>query len=189
MPDTHFRIIRTLLASTIILVVLGVIVSGCSMTPAVQPEEKMAYFEDPQQAVDSIRTMLSANAWAELSRYYDLTGTDIKRKSLISGDFFVREKRPEVSHPAGFWRYKQPFSPQFSYLAQHPLADDIVEVTVHIEIDEGGGMVQRGMDSFQLRKSTNGYQLLPKKIQVPPSASEIPVSMSSSSEMLPDLKK
>jgi len=129
--------------------------------------EEMAYFNNPKQAVDSIKTMLSAKAWEKLSRYYDLSGTDINRESLVSSDFFIRKKRPEVAHPAGFWRFKQPFSPQYSYLSHQNISDDIVEVTVQIEIDEGGGMVQRGMDSFKLRKSSKGYQLLPKQSRSP----------------------
>ena len=70
-----------------------------------------------------------------------------------------------MSHPAGFWKFKQPFSPQFSYLSHRNISEEIVEVTVQIKIDEGGGMFQRGMESFQLRKSSNGYQLLPKLLQ------------------------
>ena len=151
----------------------------------------MAYFNNPRQAVDSIRTMLSLKAWDKLSRYYDLSGTDINRESLISGEFFIRNKRPEAAHPAGFWRYKQPFSPQFSYLSHHDISNETVEVTVHIEIDEGGGMIQRGMDKFQLRKSPDGYQLLPKSFPVPAdqSAHEQSVLSQPTSKTMPDLGK
>ncbi len=128
----------------------------------------MTYFKNPEQAVDAISTMLSSKAWEKLSRYYDLSDTDIDRASLISGEFFVRQERPEVAHPAEFWRIKQPFSPQFTYRSHHHLSDEIVEVTVHIEIDEGFGMIRRGLNNFQLRKFPNGYQLLPKSPGSPP---------------------
>lgn len=126
-------------------------------------EEDAAYFDSPRQAVDSIKTMLLSSDWNKLSRYYDLRGTDdLDRETLTSGDFFIRKEKPEVAHPAGFWKYKRPFAPQYSYLSHRSLSNDVVEVTVHIEIDEGGGMIQRGMQNFHLQKSSNGYQLLPK---------------------------
>ena len=128
----------------------------------------MRYFRDPKQAVDAIKTMLSSRAWEKLSGYYDLSDTDIDRASLISGEFFVREERPELAHPAGFWRIKEPFSPQYAYQSHYHRSDEIVDVTVHIEIDEGMGMIRRGFNNFQLRKSPNGYQLLPKSPGSPP---------------------
>lgn len=167
MTHAFSGMIHTMLAQTATLFVGGLLVvtvTGCSLLPlAGISEEGMAYFKNPKQAVDSIRIMLKSKAWEELSRYYDLSGTDIDRASLVSGDFFIRKKRPEVAHQAGFWKFRQPFSPQFSYLSHQSISDEIVEVTVQVEIDEGGGMVQRGMDSFQLRKSSDGYQLLPKQ--------------------------
>ncbi len=134
------------------------------MQIGISEAEEMGYFKDPKQAVDSIRTLLLSNAWEELSRYYDLSGTDIDVATLISGEFFIRKKRPEVSHPAGFWRYKEPFAPQFNYRSHRTLTDGIVSVTMGIEIDQGGGMIQRGLNTFPLRKSANGYQLLPKSL-------------------------
>ncbi len=128
----------------------------------------MKYFRNPKQAVDAISTMLSSEAWEKLSRYYDLSDTDIDPASLISGEFFVRKERPEVAHPAEFWRIKEPFSPQYAYQSHYHRSDEIVDVTVHIEIDEGMGMIRRGLQSFQLRKSPDGYQLLPSSVAPPP---------------------
>ncbi len=54
--------------------------------------EEMAYFKDPEQAVNSIRDLLLSKRWEELSRYYDLSGTDIDKSSLVSGDFFSAKK-------------------------------------------------------------------------------------------------
>ncbi len=128
----------------------------------------MTYFKNPEQAVDAISTMLSSEAWEKLSRYYDLSDTDIDRASLISGEFFVRKERPELAHPAGFWRIKEPFSPQYAYQSHYHRSDEIVDVTVHIEIDEGMGMIRKGRQTFQLRKSPDGYQLLPRSVAPPP---------------------
>lgn len=123
----------------------------------------MTYFENPKQAVELIKTMLLESEWEKLSRYYDLRGTDdLDPESLKSGDFFIRKERPEATHPGEFWKYKRPFSPQFNYLSQQEITVDTVEVTVQIEIDQGGGMIQRGIENFYLKKSTNGYQVLPK---------------------------
>jgi len=125
---------------------------------ALQP----AYFPDPKTAVAETARLMRARSWAELARYYDLSGTDIAIGDLLSGRFFMRDKPPSFGHPAGFDRYIQPFAPAFSYLSHQSIGDGLVEVTVHVEIDEGGGMVQRGLDSFRMRKSAKGYQLLPK---------------------------
>ncbi len=166
MLQAYCRSVLSLLSRTaaLIIIVMMLFVTGCSKKPQEHSlGEGVKYFDNPPQAVIAIKGMLKASAWEELSRYYDLSGTDIDRARLMSGEFFVREKRPEVSHPGGFWRFKQPFSPQFSYLSHSKVSDEIVEVTVQVEIDQGGGMIQRGMDSFQLRKSAEGYQLLPKQ--------------------------
>lgn len=121
-----------------------------------------AYFTDPKSAVDEIARLMRAKSWTELARYYDLSGTEISIEELNSGRFFVRDKPPAVGHPGGFNRYIQPFAPSFSYFSHQTIGDGMVEVTVDIEIDQGGGMIQRGLESFRMRKSEKGYQLLPK---------------------------
>ena len=103
--------------------------------------------------------------WAELADYYDLAGTNIDRGELVSGRFFVRTDPPQAAHPGGFWKYRQPFPPGFAFDHAEPSSDDsaTVNVTVAINIDQGGGAVQRGVQTFQLRKSDKGYQLLPRR--------------------------
>lgn len=130
--------------------------------------EKMAYFTDPKQAVDSIKTMLLSGNWVKLASYYDLKDMDaIERETFTSGNYFIRKESPELIHPGGFWRYKHPFSPQYDYFSYTTISDEFVEVTVYIEIDEGFGMVQRGIQVFYLRKSVKGYQLLSEPPQLP----------------------
>lgn len=122
-----------------------------------------AFFETPEQAVDSIRGMLRSENWASLARYYDLSGSGIDRDTLDSGEFFIRTERPEVSHPAGFWRYKHPFPPSFEYAFTTP-ADEagIFVVRVSISIDQGAGSpAQEGWQDFLMRESGKGFQILP----------------------------
>jgi hypothetical protein len=140
--------------------------------------EAMAYFDNPKQAVDTITKLLVSSAWEELSTYYDLSGTGVDRSRLISGEYFVRENVPEVGHPAGSAKYKEPFAPGFSYQSHSTRSDGVVVVTVGVEIDQGGGMIQRGVDNFLLRKSSNGYQLVPEPASqiIPDSPTTLPES-------------
>jgi len=121
-----------------------------------------AYFDDPRTAVETTAQWLRDQRWVELARRYDLTGTDVALSSLVTGSFFVREAPREVGHPGGFGRYVQPFAPSFSYLSHRPLEGGDVEVTVQIRIEQGDGMVQEGRDSFRLRATAGGLQLLPR---------------------------
>ncbi len=121
------------------------------------------YFASPQESVDAITDLLKSEDWPALASYYDLSGSDIDENSLTDGTFFINEERPEAAHPAGFWRYKQPFAPGFTFQSAKMLNADQVEVTVMIEIDQGGGMVQRGLDTFRLIAHPEGYQILPKE--------------------------
>ena len=149
--------------------------SGVVMADSDDP----AYFETPRQAVEEITAMLVAEDWPALARYYDLEGSGVDRAQLVSGEFFVRTERPEVSHPADFWRIKHPFHPGFHYawsgaevdianIMSAPDADTpegdpgIVKVVLEVEIEQGAGEpVQRGISEFRMRKSERGYQVLP----------------------------
>jgi hypothetical protein len=148
--------------------------SGVVMADSDDP----AYFESPRQAVEEITAMLVARDWPALARYYDLEGSGIDRAQLVSGEFFWRTKRPEMSHPA-FWRYKHPFSPGFHYAwsgswdeianimappgADKPEGDpSVVKVVLEVEIEQGSASPdQRGISEFRMRKSERGYQILP----------------------------
>ena len=124
-------------------------------------EEDPRYFRSSKEAVEVISVLLDKKDWVTLSRYYDLSNSEVDRKNLETGRFFVRAERPEVAHPGGFWRYKAPFSPGFKYDHEEPEGKDIVRVHLRIEIDQGDGMVQEGFDSFRMRKTPKGYQILP----------------------------
>ena len=126
------------------------------------------YFDNPSISVAQIKIMLKEKNWVELSKYYDLSDSQIERSDLVSGNFFYTEEIPEVAHPAGFWKYKHPFAPAFDYNSVRELEETgVIEVTVSIEINQGGGLIQRGLQTFLMRKSDKGYQVMPPKEWVP----------------------
>lgn len=135
-----------------------------------EPAYEALFFGSPRQAVDAISKMLIAKDWATLARYYDLDGSDIDRKTLISGEFFVRTKRPRLSHPAVSWRTKHPFSPGFEYSSDSGADEDgIVTVRLSISIDQGSGSpAQEGRDAFEMRQSERGLQILPNTVSWAP---------------------
>jgi len=142
--------------------IVSLLLLGCNHMHNVA--DNSMYFADPVSAVKQIAVMLNAKDWAELARYYDLTDFSLDRSKLISGEFFYTDEKPANAHPAGFWRYKHPFPPAFTYHSSRDLEEpNVIEVTVHVEIDQGGGMVQRGLQTFLMRKSIKGYQVLPFK--------------------------
>ncbi len=122
------------------------------------------YFASPSDAVERITAMLEKKDWPELAKHYDLADSPIDRTDLISGEFFYTEEEPAVAHPAGFWRYKHPFAPAFEFKSVRDLEEPgVIEVTVGVEIDQGGGMIQRGLQTFLMRRSDKGYQVMPHK--------------------------
>ena len=119
------------------------------------------YFESPKKAVEQITEMLKNENWEKLFTYYDRYGSNIQPKEFLSGRFFIRAKAPEVAHPGGFWKYKHPFAPGFTF--DYTTTDEnIVTVNLSIEIDQGNGRVQRGTDTFKLRNHPDkGYKIIP----------------------------
>ncbi len=153
---THLILLTTITCS------LCVFSLGCGETATSDDAGK--YFASPEAAVEQITVMLKDKNWPELAEYYDLADSPEDRADLVSGEFFYTEEQPEVAHPAGFWKYKHPFSPAFEFKSTRDLEEPgVIEVTVGVEIDEGGGMIQRGLDTFLMRKSDKGYQVLPHK--------------------------
>lgn len=120
------------------------------------------YFSSPRESVKLTSQLLVEENWEKLSNYYFLENTDEGiRDSLKNGSYFIRDKRPEVAHPGGFWKYKKPFPPGFNYLSHIESAKDTIKVDVTLEIDQGDGLMQQGITSFYLIKSEKGYQLIP----------------------------
>jgi hypothetical protein len=116
--------------------------------------------------VQAITVLLQAERWAELACYYDLSGTDIDRAELESGRFFLRPDDDRPRHPGGLDRIRHPFAPGFRY-SGHALRGQDAIVTVEISIDQGDGMVQRGLQRFILRRRGEGWQLRPEPAPEP----------------------
>ncbi len=151
---------RLALAAGTFIVCLGL--AGCSSSPATTDGPK--YFPSPAEAVERITVMLEEKNWVELAHYYDLSDSPEERATLTSGEFFYTDQEPAMAHPAGFWHYRHPFAPGFPFHSRRDLeAPDVIEVTVMVEIDQGGGMVQRGTERFLMRQTDNGYQVMPHK--------------------------
>ncbi|MBN2440469.1 MAG: hypothetical protein JXJ04_03970 [Spirochaetales bacterium] len=120
------------------------------------------YFVSPQEAIIKITAFLRDENWHDLASYYDLSGSGIPPESLLSGSFFIRKEPPPAAHPGGFWRYKHPFPPGFSYSYHTEDEKAIITVYMEIRIDESEGCIQHGTHSFRMRKSEKGYKILPE---------------------------
>ena len=137
---------------------LVAVVAACASAPKAGP----LYFDDPAGAVPAIESMVKQKDWKRLARYYRLEGSGIERAALESGAFFYTEDRPASADPAGLWRYRHPIAPGYRFLESRELQSlGQVEVVTQIEIDQGGGMIQRGLRSFLMFRSPEGYQILP----------------------------
>ena len=154
-----------MLLKAVILCIVCLALVGCNSQSTVSETGK--YFESPESAVEQITVMLKEKDWAKLADYYDLSDSPTERSTLISGEFFYTDERPESAHPGDFWHYKHPFSPAFKFHSTRDLEESgVIEVTVHVEIDQGGGMIQRGMQTFLMRRTEEGYQVMPHKAPV-----------------------
>ena len=148
------------LLKTVTIIALCFLLLGCNNH---SKATNSLYFTSPESAVEKVTVMLKNKDWPQLTKYYDLGDSTIEKSTLISGQFFYTDERPESAHPAGFWHYKHPFPPGFKYLSSRNLTEQsIIEVTVNVEIDQGGGMIQRGEKNFLMSQSVKGLQILPR---------------------------
>ncbi len=127
---------------------------------------KTYYFSSPAEAVQMITELLKNQNFKTLARYYDLSNSEIKRSELESGDFFIRKKRPEIAHPAGFWRHKHPFAPGFTFNNVKATAKDAVYIVeVSISIDQGADSPKQiGLSYFYMIRSDKGWKVLPDQV-------------------------
>ena len=120
------------------------------------------FFTSPEASVEIITQLLINEDWSTLSGYYHLDDRNEGLiDSLLSGDYFIRKEMPEVAHPGGFWKYKQPFSPGFTYSSHEQISNALIKVNLTIEIDQGDGMIQVGRESYLLKEFKEGFKLLP----------------------------
>lgn len=152
--------------STIILIILCIFV-GCAIVKT--GEEKQPpnefFFESPALAIPIITELLKNGDFERLAGYYDLSGSEIEKSALKSGEFFIRENPPTVTHPGGFWRYKHPFAPGFDFSrARETERERVYRVEVKISIDQGEGVPEQvGFAYFYMIKSDMGWKILPDK--------------------------
>jgi len=147
---------------------LPAVIGGCVLMKNETPKHSSGglYFSTPEEAVPKITELLRNEDFVTLAKCYDLSNSDIPLSDLESGDFFIRTVRPEMSHPAGFWRYKHPFSPGFEYSSTRPSTrESVYIVEVRIVIDQGvDSPEQEGFSLFYMIKSVRGWQVLPEQV-------------------------
>ncbi len=144
-----------------------------------QDMSKTCNFSSPAEAIQIITELLEKEDFKILSKYYDLSNSEIKLSELESGDFFIRKKSPEFSHPAGSWCYKHPFAPGFTFNRLEATAKDSVYVIeMSISIDQGSGSpTQIGLSYFYMVKSDKGWKILPDQVTEDERQVEMPTSI------------
>ena len=127
---------------------------------------KTYYFSSLSEAIQIITVLLVEENFKTLAKYYDLSNSEIKLSELESGDFYIRKERPEIAHPAGFWRYKHPFAPGFKFNSvQATPIDTIYIVEVSISIDQGSDSPKQiGLSYFYMINSDKGWKVLPDQV-------------------------
>ena len=124
------------------------------------------FFPSPEKSVEIITQLLKSENWSTLSSYYYIIdGNQELIDSLMSGEYFIRREMPEVAHPGGFWKYRHPFPPGFTYSSHEIIKENFIKVILIIEIDQGEGLTQVGKASFLLKKFHEGYKILPEQPQ------------------------
>lgn len=140
---------------------------------------KTYYFSSPSEAVQIITELLELKNFKILAKYYDFSNSEIKLSELESGDFFIRKERPEIAHPAGFWRYKHPFPPGFIFNSVQATAKDAIYIVeVSISLDQGSDSPKQfGLSYFYMVKSDKGWKVLPDQVTEDGHQAEMPISI------------
>jgi len=126
--------------------------------------EAALYFETPAQAVETISRLLVASDWKKLSAYYDLSDSGVKREELESGRFFKYKEAPLGPHFMRQVAIKHPFSPGYEYERHSHEGGGKIRVYLVMEIDQGGGMIQKSLAAFMMIETDGGYQILPERV-------------------------
>ncbi|TNE42577.1 MAG: hypothetical protein EP347_00780 [Alphaproteobacteria bacterium] len=130
------------------------------------------YFSTPESAVRRINTILATLDWRELAQYYELEGSDISKKQLLDGSFFLNDP-DRLSDPRNFLH---PFPPGARFYGSRQLdGSDIFEVDVLWEMDAPWAKGQKHLTTFHLTRSPEGYRLLPDRVVTQPLQKSDPV--------------
>ena len=121
------------------------------------------HFASPAEAIPEITELIAASDFSTLAAYYDLSDSDVKVSELESGSFFIRTERPEMAHPAGFWRYKHPFAPGFTFSCIRPSSQaGVFVVEVSRTIAQGDCFPEQVcLSYFYMIQSDSGWKILP----------------------------
>ncbi len=167
--------------SSFLFLILIFTLFGCHFMNGMNQKDdsKTCYFASPAEAIPVISELLQKNDFGNLARYYDLSNSDIRLSDLESGDFFIRKERPEMAHPADFWRYKHPFAPGFKFKnVQATAKAAIYIVEVYISIDQGSDSPEQiGLSYFYMLKSDKGWRILPNPVTSDKLQTEMPKSI------------
>ena len=154
---------------------------GCQLmnNTSQKDESKSSYFSSPAEAIPIISNLLEKKNFKTLAKYYDLSNSKIKLSQLESGDFFIRKERPEMAHPAEFWRYKHPFAPGFKFKNVQAIAKAAIYIVeVYISIDQGSDSPEQiGLSYFYMLKSDKGWRILPNPVTSDKIQTEMPKSI------------
>ena len=137
------------------------------------------YFSSPSEAIEIITELLKGKNFKTLAKYYDLTNSEVKQSDLESGDFFYRKDRPEIFHPGGFWRYKHPFAPGFTFKSvRGTTKDNVYIVEISISIEQGvDSPNQTGSSYFYMMKSDKGWKILPDPVPEEELHNDVPTTL------------
>jgi hypothetical protein len=126
-------------------------------------------FESPEAAVPVLRDLVRLEDWPGLAAHYDLSGSGVERRELTSGAFFLAPGAGELGQPREVVRYRHPFAPAYELRRVIATQDpEVVVMEMGVEIDQGEGMPpQRGLSWFKMRRSPNGWKVLPERVEGP----------------------
>ena len=125
-----------------------------------QPGDSMKYFTSPEDAAAVVTQLLIEKDWQTLAHYYFLGDTAIDIRDIAQEKFFVRKSEAESHHPTDDPKIFKPFDP--SYAFDHAEEQgDTVTVWMIKKVDQGNDLEQIGMQSFLLKRTEKGLQLLP----------------------------
>lgn len=145
---------------------LAMLLPSCATERAPSTEPGPLYFASPGKAVADVNLLLAKRDWATLARGYDVSLTHTDPAELTSGRYFVDETASATEGPTAVARHRQPFAPGSRFTGATPTGDPaelpcIWAVNVLLEIDEGGGLKQRRLDTVNMIQTSRGFQLLP----------------------------
>ncbi len=144
--------------------VLGL--SACAAGPfsedAAGPSASPRYFASPEEAVAQASKLMMEEDWTTLAAYCEGEVDSATGRSLNDGNYFVRPMKGEDGEDSAA-RSFHPFYPGSEFSRVVPTDEpDEVEVIVKYATEAEGGLRLRGYDSFRMKRSDQGWRILPE---------------------------